>query len=175
MIFFRDSKVEINRKEFNSELSHFVRKVQYNRGFTLVELLIVVAIVGLLAVMVSLGFQDFIEKAKIARATEEIRSLEKEIIAYSTDKASYPPLLDDIGRQSLKDPWGNLYVYDQLCPPADGCSREAGGSPLNTDFDLYSKGANGATDPSIFHDDSLDDIIRGKNGSFANIALKWGL
>jgi general secretion pathway protein G len=162
--------LEINSKEFNLELNRFDRKVQYNRGFTLVELLIVVAIVSLIATMALLGFQDFMEKTKISRAAEEIRGLEKEIIAYSTDKATYPAGLVDIGRETLKDPWGNSYFYSQT--PG---TRHNGAFSLNTDFDLYSTGPDGLWADLISDPLSVDDIIRADDGSFCAISIKHGL
>jgi general secretion pathway protein G len=117
--------------------------------------------------MALLGFQDFMDKTKISRAAEEIRGLEKEIIAYSTDKATYPAGLVDIGRQDLRDPWGNSYEYH---PPGN---RHNGALLLNTDFDLYSAGPNGLSADLISDPDSDDDIIRADDGSFCAMANRY--
>lgn len=164
-------KMEINHGELNFEVNRFARKFRCNRGFTLVELLVVVAIISILAMTVMLGFADFMARTKISRCREEIRSLEKEIIAYSTDKAVYPPTLDDIGRHDLKDPWGGSYVYS----PTAGTRHTGGAVPLNTDFDLFSKGPNGAYADLISDVDSEDDIIRAMDGSFCDVANRWAL
>jgi prepilin-type N-terminal cleavage/methylation domain-containing protein len=178
--FFRDSKVEINRKELNPELNRFVRKAKYNRGFTLIELLVVVAIVGILASLAMAGYTEFTGKAKIARATEEIRGIEKQIFAYATDQnhPTIPATLDEIGRQYLKDPWGNNYVY-AVAPPSGSpqpryFSTDTETPPLNSDFYLYSKGPNGTSADSIIDNDSLDDIIRASDGAFCALSSKYG-
>lgn len=149
-------------------LNRFIPRAQSNRGFTLIELLIVVAIVGMLATVAISGFSSFKEKAYIARASEEIRSLEKEITAYATDKGAIPANLTEIGRQDLLDPWGRNYVYSTAVHRSYFAQK-------NSDFDLYSKGFDGASVDSIVDAVSLDDIIRFDDGSFCNIANKYAL
>jgi len=66
----------------------------------------------------------------------------------------------------VRDPWGNNYIY--TVP-----TREFVFVPINTDFDLYSKGTNADSVASI--DDSLseDDIIRGRDGSYVGLAINY--
>jgi len=158
----------INRQENGLPLTRFVRTIQNSRGFTLIELLIVVAIIAILAALALSQFAIFKEKAKVARCSSELRSLEKEIIAYATDKGSFPPNLAEINRDNLHDPWGRPYVYSltlhriNTAPPC-----------LNTDFDLYSKGSNGNTADSIVDPLSLDDIVRVDDGAFCDMAERY--
>jgi len=153
----------IDHRDSGLRLNRFVRTVQSSRGFTLLELVIVVAIMAVLAAMAITGFSTFKEKAKVARCTEEIRSLEKEIVAYATDKGSFPANLTEIGRQDLLDPWGGNYVYRLTILRHYGVS-------MNTDFDLYSKGSDGNSADSMADLLSLDDIIRFSDGSFCGVA-----
>jgi len=159
-----------NRQETGLPLNRFACTIQNSRGFTLIELLIVSAIIAILASLAISQFAIFKEKARVARCSSELRNLEKEIVAYATDKASFPPDLDTIDRNNLLDPWGRPYVYSLTL------RRVYMVLPfLNTDFDLYSKGFNGRTADSIDHADSLDDIVRVDDGSFCDIAERYGL
>lgn len=158
----------INLSRFGLSLSHFERRVQSNRGFTLIELLIVVAVIGALATISMNAFQTIREKANVAKCSEEIRGLEKEITAYATDTGFLPTGLDKIGRQNLLDPWGRPYVYSLILH-----RRHPG--LTNSDFDLYSKGFDGGTADSIFAPVSEDDIIRADDGSYCGLAGRYVL
>jgi general secretion pathway protein G len=184
MILFRDKlKMEINRREHPLALNRFVRTDRNNAGFTMVELIMVMAIIGVLAAISMIAISDFKNKTKTARAATEIRGLEKDIIAYATDKGTYPPDLAAIGMAGLKDPWNGNYVYTPAppatAPPAPPASHpryvtaDIDTPPLNTDFYLYSKGPNGRSDPWIGSDDSLDDLIRANDGSYVGTAEQF--
>lgn len=136
------------------------------RGFTLVELLIVVAIIMIIMVLAVPTFGKIKDQAKISRCMSEIRGLEREIAAYATEKGSYPPGLADINRGELRDPWGSLYVYSAP-------TREDVGVPINTDYDLFSKGENGANVASISDALSIDDVIRADDGVYVGLAIKY--
>ncbi len=60
-------------------------------GFTLVELLVVVAIIGILAGIVAVALPRAIEKAKIARMTGALKELRTSLTLYFTERNSYPP------------------------------------------------------------------------------------
>ena len=53
-------------------------------------------------------------------------------------------------------------------PRLDGQDR-----PLNTDFDLFSRGVNGLSSEKITNPHSIDDIVRGRNGGFFGVAKKY--
>jgi len=136
------------------------------RGFTLVEMLIVVAIIMIIMALAVPTFGKIKNQAKISRCMSEIRGLEREIAAYATEKGSYPPGLADINRGELRDPWGTLYSYSAP-------TREDVGVRINTDYDLYSKGENGTNAPSINDALSDDDVIRGDDGAYVGLAIKY--
>jgi prepilin-type N-terminal cleavage/methylation domain-containing protein len=154
-------------------LNRFVRSLQDNRGFTLIELLVVVAIIGVLSTMVSTLFVEFRDKTRVARSAEEIRGLEKDIIAFASEKGSFPLDLAEVGRSGQKDPWGNLYVYYPILLTAIPAVTSRGN--LNSDFDLYSWGANKLSPASIADPDSDDDIIRAGDGSYTGTVIRYGL
>ena len=120
-----------------------------NRGFTLIEIMVVVVILALLAALVGPRIMGQSDKAKIADAKVQIRNLESALKFYKLDNGVYPTT--DQGLQALvekpsvgnipknyraegyleskkvpKDPWGNDYVY--LSPGEHG------------DYDLCSPG-----------------------------------
>jgi general secretion pathway protein G len=135
------------------------------RGFTLIEILVVVVILGILATVVVPRFLDKPDEARITRAKTDIQALTTALNLYRLDNFAYPST--DQGLQALvsqpagtpaapnwrqggyierlpKDPWGGDYRY--LSPGQRG------------DFDLYTLGADGQP---------------GGEGTFADIG-NWG-
>lgn len=145
-----------------------------NGGFTLVELVVVFVTIGALAMLAIPAYNHFVEAARVTRTSSEIRALEKDIYAYFIDSSVLPDSLNDIGRGDLVDPWGNAYQYLNI--DNGGVPRkDMFLNPLNTDFDLYSTGKNGASQPKISEPDSLDDILRAGDGGWVGSAGKYHL
>lgn len=145
------------------------RDISSNKGFTLVELLVVTVIIGILATIGMSSFAGFRESAKIAVAIGAIKDLEREIVAHVLEKGAYPAVatwLSDIKKEGLVDPWGQPYVYT-----APGI-RTMGG-PLNADFDLYSKGIDGDSAAALLDPPSRDDIVRINDGAYIGLASKF--
>ncbi len=137
------------------------------QAFTIVELIVAVAIIGILATMSVPAFTQYINKTKNGRCAADIRTIEKDITAYAIDKNALPPTLLDAGFNKL-DPWDHPYSYSVIgSGPAP--LEDFIGDQLNTDYDLYSKGADGASN-NIAADPAInDDIVRSKDGSFAGL------
>jgi len=139
-------------------------------GFTLVELLVIIVIIGVLVTIAIPTYTYLWNKSKVYRCMDEIRILEKEIIAYQINYGSYPADLSVIHRDKLRDPWGNLYVYSQTPTYLD----PSGGFTINDDFDIYSLGKDGALGDTGLNDDkSADDVIRGQNGAYDGLGDKY--
>ena len=136
-------------------------------GFTMVELLIVMAIVIILSTMAMAGFAKIKISTQVSRAKVEIRGMEREISAFATERGALPASLGDINRLHQLDPWKQEYVYDTTP------TRLVLGFPINGDYDLYSKGNDGESADAITNDKSKDDIIRGRDGSFCDLANSW--
>jgi general secretion pathway protein G len=166
-----------DRTFFFDQLSK--RPNEQDEGFTLVELIIVIAIISTLAAIAVPLYYVYIEKAKIAKACGDIRTMEKEIIAFQSSSAGgqggiLPDSLADIDRGNLKDPWGNPYQYanhDNI-PPGERRKYKST-VPLNTDFDLYSMGPNEITKPPVTTPAGNDDIIRAGDGEYVGPASEY--
>ena len=140
----------MNNRYENIRLNH-IRYHSRQRGFTLIEIMVVVVILGILASVVVPRIMDNPDKARVAKARHDIQALESALDVYRLDNYVYPTT--DQGLEALvtqptsapeepnwkqggyikklrKDPWGNAYLY--LSPGEHG------------DVDIYSLGADGA-------------------------------
>lgn len=118
------------------------------RGFTLLEIMVVVAIIAILSTVVVLNVAGRTQDAAVARAKQDVQSLSSALQLYKLDNFSYPstqqglealvarpggnPPAPNWKRYVQKlpnDPWGNPYQY--LYPGQRG------------EFDVYSLGADG--------------------------------
>jgi general secretion pathway protein G len=121
-----------------------VRTRKNTRGFTLVELLLVLVILALIGGLVLPNIIGKAEGAKVKAAGSQISRLAMAVESFYLDTGTTPDSLDDLINESggvdgwngpyvkpssLKDPWGREYVYNY--PGEHG------------DFDLYSLGADG--------------------------------
>ena len=120
-------------------------------GFTLIEVMVVVVILGILAAVVVPRIMDNPDKARITKAKQDIRALESALNLYRLDNYSYPTT--DQGLEALssrpsgspepanykeggyirklpKDPWGSDYLY--LSPGE------------HSEIDIYSLGSDAA-------------------------------
>jgi general secretion pathway protein G len=128
------------------------RVARVNAGFTLIEIMVVVIIIGLLAAVVVPQFLGRVDDARVSKAKQDVQAMITALTMYKLDNYVYPTT--DLGLKSLvekpdatiaphwrsggylqqqhvnKDPWGHDYVY--VTPGTHG-----------TDYDLYSLGADG--------------------------------
>lgn len=85
-------------------------------GFTFIEIMIVVVIIGLLAGAVALKVSDYVDKAKINRARSDIATIVNAVESYYADTGQYPTNeqgLAILPLKNTKDPWGRPYQYNQ--------------------------------------------------------------
>jgi len=145
------------------------------RGFTLVELMVVIGIVTTLSSIAIPSYRSYIEEARITKAIAEIRILEEEICAYEMANEELPDTLSDINRSSLKDPWNHRYQYLNFATISDKgkMRKDRFMVPLNTGYDLYSMGKDGASKPPLTAEASHDDIIRANDGRYIGKASDY--
>ena len=150
---------------------------QAMRGLTLIEVMIVIVIIGILSSIAIPAYFSSKEKARIAAAIAEIKILEKMILTYNTDHGGYPDNLNQLRKNKLKDPWGNPYQYFKIegrTKPGIGQMRKDRNLvPVNSDFDLYSKGKDGHSKFPFTAKASRDDIVRANNGRFIGLVSDY--
>jgi general secretion pathway protein G len=109
---------------------------QKTHGFTLIEVMVVVVILGILAAIIAPKVMDRPDAARLVKAKTDIRAIESALQLYKLDNFNYPST--DEGLEALvpkyierlaNDPWGNTYLY--LSPGLHG------------DMDVYTLGADG--------------------------------
>lgn len=164
---------------------HWPGPTEYERrrwfeGFTLVELMIVVAIIATLSAIAIPNYISYRYKAQIAAAIAEIRILEENIVNYVVDNNAYPDSLNDIGTGPFIDPWGNPYKYLKIAGvdhkgagKTDKRRKDHNMVPVNSDYDLYSKGRDGDSKAPFTAQHSRDDIVRANDGQFVGLASDY--
>ena len=152
------SKVEGGRPDVASAKSGGVRgpisSKRRTRGFTLVEVIVVIAIIGTLATVVIVRYAGKTDQARQAAAKAQINQIEGAVIEFQAHCSRLPRSLDELVNQPgdcpnwqgsyfrsksvPKDPWGKEYVYRQegadfevICLGADG---QEGGEGYNRDI-----------------------------------------
>ncbi len=148
--------------------------VKRNAGFSLIELMLVVAIIGIIAVSASLIFNSFLKKARVKKAVSEILSLQIKIKTYEVYDGVFPDSLDDIKGGDMLDPWGNPYQYINFdITPSSEWRKDHNLHPLNTDYDLGSMGEDGQSHANLSNPTSYDDIIRANDGQYVGRASEY--
>ena len=129
----------------------------------------VTVIIGTLSSMAAPSLQRAREQAQVGAAISEIRIIEAELSIYIEIHFGPPVSLAAIDRAGLVDPWGYPYVYNVVSGPG-GARKDKFMVPLNTDYDLYSVGADGESAAPLSAARSKDDVIRALNGGFVGLA-----
>jgi len=81
------------------------------RGFTLVELMLAVAIIAILAGIAIPIYSSYTDKTKTKQAVRDIEAISLEIEMFKTENSALPANLATMPGINLLDPWGNPYQY----------------------------------------------------------------
>lgn len=142
-------------------------------GFGLLDLLVTLVIFALLSALAVPAYNGFVARAKISGAIGDIASLAIAIDRYSVNNNDrLPDELADLGSTIPLDPWGNEYQYLNIRAATAGKAafrKDGNLNPLNTDFDLYSKGEDGDSAGPLSARKSRDDVVRANNGAFIGL------
>ncbi len=146
----------------------------YGTGFTVLELMMVLIIVGILATLGYSRYDEFIEKARVAETKTDIFALDVKINYFYNNHQSFPASLADIGGAPL-DPWGNPYQYlnIQTTRGRGAVRKDHRLVPINSDYDLYSMGKDGRSASPLTARHSHDDIIRANDGDYIGLAKDY--
>jgi general secretion pathway protein G len=100
--------------------------------------------------------------------------IEAAIERYVFDKNEFLVALSEIFNPVPQDPWAKDFQYLRLRPSSKGSKGKARKDhslvPINSDYDLYSSGRDGASVGPLTAKASRDDIVRGNNGSYVGPA-----
>jgi general secretion pathway protein G len=126
------------------------RALRTSRGFTLIEIMVVVVIIGLLAAVIVPQVVNKVDEARVTRAKADIASIESALTIFRLDNSKYPTTEQGLAALTTqptdpsirnwrpggyltkkvgKDPWGNEYQY--VYPGTHG-----------GEYDLFSLGAD---------------------------------
>lgn len=144
-------------------------------GLTLIELAIAVAVVGVLSAIAWPSYTGYLNRARVTQAKADISGIELLIARYGISSNGRPPAsLAVLGSVGL-DPWGNPYQYLDLTNPQNRnrARMDHNLHPINSDFDLYSMGADGRSVKPLTGGPSRDDIVRGRDGLFVGLAVDF--
>ena len=140
------------------------------KGFTIIELVIIFAILTVLASIAIVSYHHLIDKARFISVVEDIRNIATLLDSYFIENNEYPNNLTQIGVTALRDPWGNPYQYVNISTTPPGqWRRDRNNNPINTYYDLWSNGADGQTQSQIRGAKGRDDIIRAQDGAFIGL------
>lgn len=146
-----------------------------SQGLTLVELMLVITLVGILSSLASTAWGGYQDKLRTKQTVDDITVLSVLIDQVFADTGALPEDLSAIGRSGMTDPWGRPYVYQNLTTvKGNGKARKDHNLvPLNSDYDLYSKGPDGQSQSPLTAKASRDDILRANNGRFVGPAANY--
>lgn len=150
---------------------------QCRLAWTLIEMMIGIAIVGLLAAIAVPQYTGYHEKARRTETIAAFRAIEGRIESYRSEFSELPETLAAAIKPPPVDAWDNPYEYLNLGtvsgPDMSKIRKDKNLHPINSDYDLYSKGPDGLSVAPLTAMASRDDIIRANDGAFIGVAVDY--
>ncbi len=136
-------------------------------------------VIALFAAVLVLGsfaipaFNGYVERSRVARAVSDIGTLSLQLYRWQRDSKRLPANLAEAGLGG-DDPWGRPYVYVRAVGTRESQLRKDEELvPLNSDFDLYSLGADGVSALALPAAPARDDIVRANDGAYIGLAVNY--
>lgn len=146
-------------------------------GFTLQEILIALTVGAILIAIALPAYTSYVDKARNKAAIGDLLKIQTQIQEFYTEQFRYPTDLTEIASRlpnGGNDPWNRPYVYLNIANGGPGIMgsvrKDHALNPINSDYYLYSTGKDGVTKKQISQKDSVDDIIRARDGGFIGVA-----
>lgn len=155
-------------------VAHVAVLLKYRlKGFGLLELMVVLVVAVLLVTLAIPSYEMFTRRAKVTGAIGDIAELSLAIESFRLrNNDRIPMTLEEMGVVVPLDPWGRPYAFLNIRaadPGVGGLRKDGQLNPLNTDFDLYSLGKDGASAGPLSAKASRDDVVRANNGAFIGL------
>ncbi|MFW5682701.1 MAG: type II secretion system protein GspG [Phycisphaeraceae bacterium] len=109
------------RSRIFQQAQRSIGRARSRRGFSFIEVMMVVVIIGLLAGAVAWNVTGVVDSAKTNRAKSDIAAISKALDTYYLQHSRYPSNSEGLEKLALKsnkltDPWGNRYRYNKPGP-----------------------------------------------------------
>jgi general secretion pathway protein G len=137
--------------------------------------MVAIGVLAIVATIATAAYQSYIQKAKVAAATADIMTIAGAINRYITLYNTPPPDLTTIGMDTMLDPWGQPYAYLSFTglKGKGKMRKDKNLVPINTQYDLYSVGADGQSRPPLTAQVSHDDVILANDGAYIGLASDY--
>lgn len=147
------------------------------RGFGLMDLMITLAITAVLVTLAVPAYDMFVTRAKVSKAIGDMGVISIAVEQFRLRNNDRIPMsLNELSVPIPLDPWQRPYEFLNIpaAPSGSSALRKDGKlNPINTDFDLYSRGADGDTAGPLSAKASRDDIVRANNGAFFGLGKDY--
>ena len=162
--------------------------MKHQYGFTLTELLLALVIASILAAFAVPMFgsatpncdspdarQGPLMRAKLAQVTGDLGKIHMALDRFELSYNRYPDNLAQVGLGDMTDPWGNANQYLVVFGRNDvgPVRKDHNLKPVNTGYDIYSMGPDGATSTPFTSNIGKDDIVMANDGDYFGLACQY--